>query len=199
MGFEPSVDEQKKWDERYSSGDYEPRTEPSPLVELAIHYMSPGRALVLACGTGRNAMRLANAGFEIEAIDVSPVAIEMATKEAQRRGLEIAWRAADMNEVELPTGRYDLITMIRYTNRDIWSALVSALRPNGWLLLEQHLQTTRDVAGPGRDFRLAPGELLQFFSGLRVIEYFEAFQHSERAGKMTATTGLLACKGDPGW
>lgn len=194
-----AVDEQKKWDERYSTGDYRPRTESSPLVELAIHYMTPGRALVLACGTGRNALRLADAGFDVEAIDVSPVAIDMAANEAQSRGIEVAWRAADMNEVSLATGRYDLITMVRYTNRSIWRDLITALRPDGWVLLEQHLMTRQEVAGPGDDFRLAPGELLDAFSAMRIIEYFEAFQYSERAEKMTATTGLLACKGDPGW
>lgn len=192
--------EASKWNERYSSGDYQPRSEPSELVERALRYLTPGRALVLACGTGRNALRLAEAGFDVEGVDVSAVAIDIAREEAIERGLDVSWVVAGIEEMDLPQGAYDLITMIRYTNREIWPHLVTALAPDGWLLLEQHLETERDVIGPGSEFRVAPGELLDAFSGLRIIEYFEAFQPSHRSGGgMTATTGLLACKGDPGW
>lgn len=52
-----------RWDERYASGDYQPRTASSSLVDEAIEYIGSGKALDLACGTGRSALRLARGRF----------------------------------------------------------------------------------------------------------------------------------------
>lgn len=194
-----TADEKARWDERYSTGDYQPRWHPSPLVEQAIDLIGTGRALVLACGAGRNALRLAEAGFEVSAVDVSSVAIDMARAEASTRGLEVDWRVSDVGEFDLPAATYDLITMIRFVDRDIWPDLPEALTPNGWLLMEQHLRTYRDVIGPSGDYRLQPGELLRAFADLRIVHYTEAYEPSDKANRMTATARMLACKGDPGW
>lgn len=188
-----------RWDVRYSTGDYLPRKEPSPALESTLHVVPPGRALVLACGTGRNALHLAEAGFEVEAIDVSSVAIDQARTEADRRGLHVQWRVADLDEVKVDDSGYDLITLIRCVNRDAVPLIVKALAPDGWLFVEQHMWTRLDVMGPGIDFRLAPGELLDAFSELRIVTYSEGIQLSDVPGKTTALTRLLACKGDPGW
>jgi SAM-dependent methyltransferase len=194
-----SLDERSKWDDRYTSGEYRSGSEPSPLVEKATGYLGGGRALVLACGAGRNAIHLASAGFQVDAVDISSVAIDLAEQAAERRGLDIRFHVADMAGFAFEDDRYDLITMIRYTNRAVWPRLVPSLTGNGWLLMEQHLKTERDVAGPDNEFRLAPGELLRAFPRLRVIEYFEEFGTSETSGRAVAVTGLLGCNGDPGW
>jgi SAM-dependent methyltransferase len=188
-----------RWDERYATGDYLPRTEPSPFLESALRVVPPGRALVLACGTGRNALHLSEAKFDVEAIDISSVAIDQARTETARRGLRVQWRVADLDEVELDAGAYDLITLIRYFSRDAVPQILKALAPDGWLLVEQHMRTRLDVIGPGTDFRLATGELLDAFSELRIVTYSEVLQPSDVPGKTAALTRLLACKGDPGW
>lgn len=40
--------------------------------------LTPGRALDLGCGPGRNALHLAAAGFEVDAVDLSPAALAWA-------------------------------------------------------------------------------------------------------------------------
>ena len=193
------VDEQKRWNDRYSSGEYQPRTQHSPIIDKAIEFVGTGRALVLACGAGRNALRLAEAGFEVTAVDISSVAIDMARESARARGLEVDWQVGDTDNFDLSTPAYDLITMIRYVNRSIWPRLPGALNRDGWLLMEQHLRTYRPVLGPSEDFRLDPGELLDAFSELRVIEYSEVLETSDRSAELVASARLLACNGDPGW
>jgi tellurite methyltransferase len=192
-------EEKARWDERYSSGDYEPRREPSPLVEQATDLVAPGRALVLACGAGRNALRLAEAGFEVTGVDVSSVAIETAKEAASARGLDVDWRVSDVRDFELSANTYDLITMIRFVDRDVWPDIPQALNEDGWLLMEQHLRTYRDVVGPSGDYRLDPGELLDAFPGMRIVHYSEALEPSDKSSGMATTARLLACKGDPGW
>lgn len=195
-----SEDDRIKWDERYASRDYQPRSSPSVLIETAIELIPPGRALVLACGAGRNAIRLAQAGFEVEGVDISAVAIEAARTESKRLGLDVHWRVADIDSLRLEPGTYDLITMIRYLNRDFWSQAFAALRTDGWLLMEQHFRTRHDVLGPSDPaYRLEPGELLQAFPGLRVVLYSEMVEHIPERDRPSATASLLGCRGNPGW
>ena len=59
-----------------------------------------GRALELGCGTGTNAVFLAQQGFEVTAVDISSLAIEQARIKAAEAGVDVALLAADL--VELP-------------------------------------------------------------------------------------------------
>lgn len=195
-----SETERTEWDRRYTEGEYRPRTWPSPFLEEWIDRFPPGRALDLACGAGRNALRLAEAGYRVEGVDISQAAIEMARREGNRRGLEVTWRVVDLDAADFTRSSYDVITVIRYVNRRQWPRLIEALAPNGWLLIEHHLQTTAEVDGPkSLEFRLAPQELLEAFDSLRIVYYEEALEFAQPDRKTYALARLVACKGDPGW
>ncbi|MFJ8628097.1 class I SAM-dependent methyltransferase [Kitasatospora sp. NPDC093550] len=73
--------------------------------------ITPGRALDLGCGPGRNALHLAAAGFEVDAVDLSATAVAWAEERAREAGLAAGPRfhRADIFEVELPHARYDLV------------------------------------------------------------------------------------------
>ena len=68
--------ERLEWDRRYTDGEYRPRTWPSPFLEAWLDRLPKGRALDLGCGAGRNALRLAEAGHQVEAVDISASAIQ---------------------------------------------------------------------------------------------------------------------------
>ena len=192
--------ERENWDRRYAKGDYQPRTEPAPFLEEWLNRLPTGRALDVACGTGRNALRLAEVGYATEAVDISEVAIERARSEADRRGLTIEWRRADLDEIELPGARYDLITVIRYVNRDLWPRLVAALSPNGAVLIEHHLQTEAVVDGPqSPEFRLRPQELLAAFRDLRIVYYSETLEPADRPNATFALARMVAYQGHRSW
>ncbi|MCX4969457.1 methyltransferase domain-containing protein [Streptomyces sp. NBC_00654] len=53
----------------------------------------PGRALDLGCGPGRNALRLAALGFEVDAVDLSPAAIAWAGERAREAGVRVGAEA----------------------------------------------------------------------------------------------------------
>ncbi len=195
-----SDEEQHHWDHRYATGEYRPRSWPSPFLERWAPAFGDGRALVVACGAGRNALYLAEQGFEVTGVDISEVAIERATLEARSRGLSIEFVVTDLDDFRHEPGSFELITVIRYRNPHLWPRLVEALAPDGWILAEHHMKTTADVAGPtSPGFRLDTGELLEAFAGLRIVYYSESL---ERADDETATYAIqraVACKGDPGY
>lgn len=194
-----SREERERWDRRYATGEYRPRTDPSPFLVRVAELIPPGRALDLACGTGRNALFLAERGFRVEAVDISGVAIRRAREEADRRRLQVDFRVADLDEEPLPEGRYRLVTIIRYVDRSLWPKVVEALAPDGWLVTEQHLATYRPVVGPSGPYRVEPGELLDAFGALRIVEYWEGIEPTDRPGEEAVLARLAACKGDPGF
>lgn len=48
--------------------------------------LTPGRALDLGCGPGRNALHLAERGFDVDAVDLSPTAVAWARERAREAG-----------------------------------------------------------------------------------------------------------------
>jgi len=68
----------------------------------------PGRAIVLGCGSGTNAIYLAGKGFEVTGVDVAPSALAIAAEKAREASVEVEWMLADV--VALPKLEpYDLI------------------------------------------------------------------------------------------
>lgn len=193
--------ERANWDRRYAADEYVPRTRPTPFLLAWLDRVPVGRALDVATGTGRNAMALARAGFTVDAVDISAVAIERARTAAERRSIDVNWVVADLDTGTLPGDGYDLVAVLRYRNPALWARLAAALAPDGWILVEHHLRTTRsDVVGPGDDaFRLEPGELLEAFRELRVVHYSEAVEPTDDGEALFAIARFVACAGDPGW
>ena len=58
--------------------------------------IQPCRALEIGCGTGDNAIWLAQQKFEVLASDTSEVAIEKAKEKAQQAGVQCSFRVADI-------------------------------------------------------------------------------------------------------
>jgi SAM-dependent methyltransferase len=188
-----------KWEKRYREGSYQARTHPTELLAEWLPNLPRGRALDVACGAGRNALYLAEAGYAVDAIDISSVALDRLRETAQARDLEVTCIEADLESAELPDQRYDLIVMARYTNASLIPRLIGLLRDSGHFLCEVHLATDRDVIGPSDPaFRMAPNELLKLAAELRVLFYREAIVE-DPDGRQSALAQLVACRGSAGF
>lgn len=140
------------WDERYAAVDLVWSTTPNQWVEEVVGKLDPtagtGRALDLAAGEGRNAIWLAEQGWEVVATDYSPVAIERARTLAEGRLGERADRVtlhvADATQPAVGgPAAYDLV-LFSYLQLpdDQWrSALregVAAAAPGGRVVVVAH-------------------------------------------------------------
>jgi SAM-dependent methyltransferase len=173
-----------KWDARYREGAYATRKHPSALLaewlpKLAFRHAHP-RAIDVGCGTGRNAIYLARQGWQVDAVDISEVALDLLTETAAAENLPITCIQMDLERAvgrptELFTANwYDLVLMVRYTNLPLIDTLKGALKAGGYLIVEEHLLTEADVIGP-RDpkFCVAPDVLREAAAGLDIIAYRE--------------------------
>ncbi|HEX5241624.1 MAG TPA: methyltransferase domain-containing protein [Tepidisphaeraceae bacterium] len=156
----------------------------------------PLRALDVACGSGRDAVYFAMNGYQVDAIDLLPDALQRANDLASRHRVQIRTIQQDLQtQPVLPAGQYDLIVVFRYLQRSLMPALSKALRPGGYLVYEtfheQNRQTGLKPSNP--DHLLKTGELASSFSELEILIADDAF---ERNGRYFSH--LLARRWEPG-
>lgn len=131
------------WDERYGSRELVWSAGPNRFVEEELRGLAPGRAADLGAGEGRNAIWLAEQGWDAVAVDFSPVGLEKARELAERRGVTVETRVADLTTEELDPGSYDLV-LIAYlqltaaTLTPIHRMAARALKPGGTVLVVGH-------------------------------------------------------------
>lgn len=93
------------WDDRYTRHDTPWDSGKHSLeVERVLNEWSiePCRMLEIGCGTGTNAVFLAQRGFEVTAVDVSALAVEQARTKAKQAGVDIDLRVANVvDDVDL--------------------------------------------------------------------------------------------------
>ena len=195
-----SDEEIANWDRRYREGGYQPRMTPLSLLAKMIDGLPRGRALDIACGAGRNALFLAEHGYDVEAVDGSPEALRLGREHAQAQGLDVRWTKADLDDYTPPATGYAVIVNCFYLNRGLLPRLSDALADGGYLFIEQHLLTPLPIAG-NKDWRLDPQELLRTFGGLRIVRYQEAIARDEESDRDRdiAVVRLVACKGSGGF
>jgi SAM-dependent methyltransferase len=191
--------ERDKWNERYRGGSYEGRDHPTALLAQWAPRLPPGRALDVACGTGRNALFLAAAGHEVDALDIAAEGLARGRETAAKRGLDIRWIEADLDsdlDAVLPRDTYDLIVWVRYINSSLMPHLLQRLRARGHLLCEQHLTTAEDVVGPRSPaFRLQPDELVSSVTDVQLLHYFEGLV-TDPDGRRAALAQVVARRTD---
>jgi len=130
----------KSWDERYASGEFS-SVEPHKLLIALVENLKPGKALDLACGAGRNAIFLAEKGFQVTAIDNSAVGIEIAKQRAKQKNLTIDFRVADLEKSEfaIEENSYDLICDFYYLQRDLFAEMKKGVKPGGIIISTIHI------------------------------------------------------------
>jgi len=169
-----SQEDREKWDRRYAEDSHR-KSNPVSLLEEWLPRLPAGKALDVACGLGRNAILLAGAGYRVDAIDISPVGLERARREAGRLDLEINWIEHDLDQAYDFDSDYDLIVVMWFVNLELIARLCDCLAPGGYLLCEEHLISDGAVAGPENPrFRVAPGALRDAVSRLEIVHYEES-------------------------
>jgi SAM-dependent methyltransferase len=91
--------DEARWEDRYRTGDV-PWDTGRPSSELqrvmAEDGIEPGRAVELGCGTGTNAIWLAQQGFDVTGVDLSELAIERAQAKAASASVRVTFLQADV-------------------------------------------------------------------------------------------------------
>jgi SAM-dependent methyltransferase len=150
------------WNERYAKKDLVWSAGPNQFFAAEVKNLSPGRSLDVACGEGRNAIWLAEQGWQSTAIDFSDLGIEKAKEIAEKRGVKVNWIADDVCNFALTKETYDLVAVLYLhtskTERLAWLPnVLASIKPSGTLIYIAHdpSNVAHGVGGP-QDLSLLP-------------------------------------------
>ncbi|RTL18546.1 MAG: methyltransferase domain-containing protein [Burkholderiales bacterium] len=133
---------------------------------------APGRALDLACGSGRNLLWLAAAGWQVTGVDR-----DSAATAPLRSHAEII--DADIENVAWPlAGReFELVVVCNYLWRPLFDDIRAAVKPGGWLIWETFADGQQSIGRPSRpEFLLQRGELLRVCAAWHIVAFEDLFE-----------------------
>jgi tellurite methyltransferase len=156
---------------------------PSPRLKSQSVYFNGGTALDLACGLGANSLFLARMNYQVEAIDISDVAISYIEEQAAQHNLEIQARICDLtdlNNLNWPTDSFNMVVISYYLDRSLFPIVKSIIKEGGCLFMETFYQSPKiKNQGISNQYKLQPRELLAEFEDWNVV-YFEENEHEGR-------------------
>jgi SAM-dependent methyltransferase len=131
------------WNRRYAQKELIWSAEPNRFLVEEIADLPLGRAIDLAAGEGRNAIWLAQRGWQVTAVDYSNVGLEKGRQIAAKHGVKLEWVEADLLEYELGSAAWELVLIFYLQLPWDWMSNVlgraaEALAPGGTLLLVGH-------------------------------------------------------------
>lgn len=189
------------WDERYRSTDRLWSRGPNVFVADRLADREPGTGLDLACGEGRNAVWLAEHGWEMVAVDFSRAGIERGREHSD----DVQFVIADVVEWE-PDRSFDLV-LIAYLHLvpvdfvGVVRRAATWLAPGGELFLIGHDRSNIEhgVGGPQNPEVLWDvDELVSFVPDLEVVEAGVVEREVEgEDGKTTARDTLVRARVAP--
>jgi len=157
-----SDEDARRWDARHGAVDAVGPLPPDALRGRLDLLPSGGLALDVACGRGAVSRWLAERGFVVDAVDVSPVALATV---AEVEGVRAVRADLDLGLPPVCAGPYDVVVCQRFRDPALYPTFVERLAPGG-LLVVTVLSEVDDEPGP---FRAPAGELEGAFAGLDVL------------------------------
>jgi 2-polyprenyl-3-methyl-5-hydroxy-6-metoxy-1,4-benzoquinol methylase len=131
------------WDRRYADSEFVWTVHPNRFLVEEAASLAPGRALDLACGEGRNAVWLAQRGWEVIGVDFSQAGLAKAQRLASERGVHPEWIAADLLDYRPQPRAFNLV-LISYLQlpadqrAQVVKAAADGVAPAGTLLVVAH-------------------------------------------------------------
>jgi len=181
-------EDKERWDKKY----LDPQIPTEPIQLLQDHaQLSPGKmALDIACGMGRHSKYLAEHGFEVDALDISSVAI------SQLQGLQnIHAKEVDFDSYRLPKEKYDLIVCANFLDRSLFDPMIDALKPGGIIIMETFLQDQSNERVPSNSaFLLKRGELKAVFADRCELLHIKEYDATDYNGLKVMKAQMIARK-----
>jgi SAM-dependent methyltransferase len=159
------------WDDAYEQDPDSVAVE-DHLLDAELAGLQPGSALDLGCGSGPNALKLAERGWSVVGVDWAQKAIDLARESAKNRGLDVTFLVADITDW-VPLTTFDLVISTfalpgGEMSRRALATAVNALAPGGTLIVAEWDRSMAGVWGFGEDDLMTPEQIVDLAPGLEV-------------------------------
>ncbi len=156
-------------------------TSPSTFLREAVKDLEPGTALDAGMGQGRNAVYLAQRGWNVTGFDISGGALAAAESNAKKAGVSITTVKASYDDFDFGTGKWDLIVLTfawaPMSDPAFVARLSTGLRKSGRIVFEHFLDTPEQPRPAGLR-ALKPGQLRSILGAFAI----ESYEESEGTG-----------------
>ncbi|KAA3651229.1 MAG: class I SAM-dependent methyltransferase [Proteobacteria bacterium] len=165
------------WDERYADEGYFYGVAPNGFLASQFEAIPLGRVLCLAEGEGRNAVFLAEQGYQVTAVDTSKVGLAKAEKLAHDRGVHMTIVQADLADYQIEPNSWHGIVSIFFhlppdLRKQVHQASLNGLVSGGVFLLEAYTpaQLNNNTGGPPtKELMMTESMLKEDFKGLDIV------------------------------
>ena len=163
--------EADRWNRVLTASTPSFNTKPNAFLVEMTRGVTPGAALDVGMGQGRNAIYLAQQGWTVTGFDPADRAVDAARQEASRLGLKLTTLVMRDDQFEFKKDAWDLVVLSYVGVRENVARVFDTLKPGGLVVVEGfHRDATR--SGPiGGAVVFDTNELLQLFSRFRVLRY----------------------------
>jgi SAM-dependent methyltransferase len=180
--------DKEKWDKKYKHNPI-----PDKPIKLITDYakLATGtKALDIACGMGRHSKYLVSQGFDVDALDISSVAIKSLQNIPHIHPQEV-----DLDTYTFKKDHYDLIICTFFLKRDIFPKIRTALKEGGIFIYETFVYHADNEKIPSnRSFLLEKGELEMTFAHEYDIIYLSEYWDENLHGSKTMKAAMVARK-----
>jgi SAM-dependent methyltransferase len=184
------------FDRIYKSATPNFDTRPNALLMSATDGRTPGRALDIGMGQGRNAVALAVKGWTVTGFDVSAEGLAVARAQAARAGVTLTAIEDTDEHFDPGTNQWDLIAVIygpgSIAEPAYVARLLRALKPGGLVVVESFASDR--TAAQRRPVDIDPADLRRAFAGFRIVRFDDAQAVSDWDPQTTRLVRLVAEK-----
>ena len=184
------------FDKIYASTTPNFSTTPNALLMAAVEGRTPGRALDVAMGQGRNALGLARKGWTVTGFDVSAEGLAVAKAQAAQAGVELTAILETDQRFDYGADQWDLIAVIYGPGSIADPAFVArlhrSLNPGGLVVVESF--ASEKSAARRRPVDIDPADLLRAFAAFRILRFEDTMAVSDWDPQTTGLTRLVAQK-----
>ena len=146
-------------------------TRPNAFLVEMTRGLSPGRALDVGMGQGRNALYLAQQGWAVTGFDPADRAVAAAQEEARRLNVRLTALVLRDDQFDFGKDQWDLVVLSYVDLRGLVPRLFEALKPGGLVVVEAFHRDATKTASIGDGVVFDTNELLKLFERFRVVRY----------------------------
>ena len=179
----------ERWNRVLTSNSPGINWQPNRFLVAMAQGRKPGRALDVGMGQGRNALWLAQQGWETTGYDPAEKAVALARETAAKAGVKLTTVIAKDSDFDMGVAKWDLILLSYVEVRENAEKVIRALAPRGIVVVEYFHADSEDAPGG-----FADNELLQLFGKLRVVRYEDTEDVADFGMRKTRVVRLCAEK-----
>ena len=171
IGEQLQKSEKARWNRILTAPAPRFNTKPNAFLVDVARGLTPGKALDVGMGQGRNALYLAQQGWAVTGFDPADQAVAAAEAEAKRLGVTLKTYVLRDDQFDFGTAQWDLIVLSYVGAREFASRVYDALKPGGSVVVEAfHRDATKNTP-IGGSVVFDTNELLTLFERFRILRY----------------------------